>query len=138
MNKLEPQQGMHIRDYLYTALLSGAVLAGSTACKKENKYTWNHRLPLVGCNPRTLDAKAKLGDCPKLSDPQHPRPEEIQQFVDYMNRKDAVEGTVTDQGLNAPGCFQWRIDKYGQPERFRTDKKEGCVSLEPLQRYKLP
>jgi hypothetical protein len=61
------------------------------ACTQKKKYTWADRLPAADCNPRTAKAKAELGSCPELADPQHPTLQEEQQFVSYMNKKNAVE-----------------------------------------------
>ncbi len=120
------------------ALLTAA--SAVTACKKQKKYTWRDRLPTAGCDPRTAEAKAKIGACPKLADPKHPTPEEIREFVDYMNKKQEVEGTVATDGLEGPGCVQWRIDPgSGQPTSYHTEKKQGYISYEEqLRNFKLP
>jgi hypothetical protein len=111
----------------------------TAACHKAKNYTWQQVLPTVTCEPRTPQAKAQLGSCPKVADPQHPTPEEAQEYVDYMNKRDALEGTVGPQGFQGPGCLKWRIDPTsGQPTFDRTTKKEGCSNLNHLQNYKLP
>ena len=120
--------------YRNTAILATAALAliVLSACRKndEKKYTWADRLPQSNCDTRTPEAKAKLGGCPKLADPQHPTPEEVSEFVDYMNKKQAIEGTVVMEGLEAPGCVKWKVDAYGQPAQYYTEQKQGCINVE--------
>ncbi len=114
-----------------------SLIAG--ACHKAKNYSWQQVLRTVGCDPRTAQAKSQLGDCPKVADPQRPTSEEVQEFINYMNRKDALEGTLASGELQAPGCLQWRVDSAtGQPTVERTSKKEGCSNAEQLKNYKLP
>jgi len=114
-------------------------LSLTAACHKAKNYTWQQVLRTVSCDPRTPQAKTQLGSCPKVADLQHQTPEEVQEFIDYMNKKDVIEGTVDSGGFQGPGCLQWRIDpKTGRPVAHRTGKKVGCSNLEPLQNYKLP
>lgn len=112
------------------------------ACSKnadEKHYTWADRLPQSNCEPRTAQAKAQLGGCPKLADPQHPTPEEVRQFVDYMNKKQAIEGTVVMEGLEGPGCINWTVDADGQPGMHHTQQKQGCINVEEqLRKYHTP
>ena len=115
------------------------VVAITVACRKAKNYTWQQVLQTVSCEPRTPQAKAQLGGCPKVADLQHQTPEEVQEFVAYMNKKDAIEGTVDSGGFQGPGCLQWQIDpKTGRPMAQKTGKKQGCSNLEQLQNYKLP
>jgi hypothetical protein len=123
----------------YCLALTLCVVALSGACHKANNYTWQQVLRTVSCEPRTPQAKAQLGGCPKVADLQHQTPDEIQEFVAYMNKKDAIEGSVDSGGFQGPGCLQWRIDSAtGRPVSQKTGKKEGCLNLEQLQNYKLP
>ena len=123
----------------YCFALTLAAVALSIACHKAKNYTWQQVLRTVSCEPRTSQAKAQLGGCPKVADLQHQTPDEIQEFVAYMNKKDAIEGTVDSGGFQGPGCLQWRIDSAtGRPVSQKTGKKEGCSNLEQLQNYKLP
>lgn len=64
----------------------------------------------------------------------------VREFVDYMNKNQQIEGTVTNEGLEGPGCLQWRINSAnGQPEMYATGKKQGCVSVEDaIKKFKLP
>ena len=120
------------------ALIATALLA-ALACHKEKQYTWKDILPTSGCDPRTPVARAKLGTCPKVADPQHPTQQEVQEFVAYMNKKDPIEGTMTLGELAEPGCWEWQADpSTGRPALKRTAKKEGCEKLENLKNYKLP
>jgi hypothetical protein len=119
--------------------LTLAAVALSIACNKAKNYTWQQVLRTVSCEPRTPQAKTQLGGCPKVADPDHPTPEETQEYVNYMNRRDALEGTVGPLGFQGPGCLQWRIDPTTRRPAFdRTAKKEGCSNLEQLKNYKLP
>jgi len=132
-----------IRYYPSSALLMLVVLAALTAgCSRGNqkKYTWADRLPTANCGPRTQQAKQQIGNCPELGDPQHPTPEEVREFVNYMNKKQQIEGTVTNEGLEGPGCLQWRVNPVnGQPEMYATGKKQDCVSVEDaIKKFKLP
>ena len=116
-----------------------AALLGALACQKEKQYTWKDVLPTSGCDPQTPEARAKLGTCPKVADPQHPTRQEVQEFVVYMNKKDAIEGTMTLGELAQPGCWEWQADpSTDRPALKRTVKKEGCEKLENLKNYKLP
>ena len=120
----------------YAALL---LLFVTAACRKTKNYSWQQVYRTVSCDPRTPQAKAQVGECPKLADLQHPAPEEVREYVDYMNRRDAIEGTVDSGGLEGPGCLQWRIDPAtGRPDITGTGKKQGCFNLQPLQNYKVP
>jgi hypothetical protein len=85
--------------------LIATVLLAALACHKEKQYTWKDILPTSGCDPRTPEARAKLGTCPKVADPQHPTQQEVQEFVAYMNKKDPIEGTMTLGDLAQPGCW---------------------------------
>ncbi len=119
--------------------LTLTVVAITVACHKAKNYTWQQVLQTVSCEPRTPQAKAQLGGCPKVADPEHPTPEEVQEYVAYMNKRDALEGTVGPQGFQGPGCMQWQIDPTtGRPAPQKTGKKQGCSNLEQLQNYKLP
>lgn len=117
------------------ALLTTACSHGAT-----KKSTWADRLPTSDCQPRTQQARSELGGCPKLADPQHPTPPEAREFVNYMNRKQEIEGTVVPEGLDGPGCLQWRVDpSTGGPERYGTGSKQGCISIEnAIKKFKLP
>jgi len=120
----------------YAALF---VIVLTPACRKAKNYSWQQVYRTVSCEPKTPQAKAQVGECPKLADLQHPTPEEVREYVDYMNRRDAIEGTVDSRGLNGPGCLQWRIDAAtGRPTVTTTGKKEGCSNLQQLQNYKVP
>ena len=127
-----------LRQATLQAFIATALL-GAVACHKEKQYTWKDILPTSGCDPRTPEARAKLGSCPKVADPQHPTQQEVQEFVAYMNKKDAIEGTMTLGDLAQPGCWEWRADpSTDRPALKRTAKKEGCEKLENLRKYKLP
>lgn len=124
------------RSCLAATLIATALTA---ACHKAKNYSWQQVLQTVSCEPRTSQAKAQLGGCPKVADLEHQTPEEVQEFVAYMDKKDAIEGTVDSGGFQGPGCLQWRIDPTtGRPMAQRTGKKLGCSNLEQLQNYKLP
>ena len=111
----------------------------AAACRKTKNYSWQQVYRNASCEPRTSEAKVQVSECPKLADIQHPSPEEVREYVDYMNRRDAIEGTVDSNGLQGPGCLQWRVDPTsGHPTVTRTGKKEGCSNLQPLQNYKVP
>ncbi len=129
----------HFENTHQLAILAAALFALSplTGCKPEKKYTWADRLPQSDCQPRTADAKAKLGTCPKLADSQHPTTDEVNEFVAYMNKKQQIEGTLETDGLEGPDCINWKVDPSGQPRSYRTDKKQGCISYgQPLQNFK--
>lgn len=119
-----------------------ALVALAAGCSRGNqkKDTWADRLPTANCEPRTQQAKQQIGNCPALASPPHPTPQEVREFVDYMNKKQQIEGTVTHEGLEGPGCLQWRINSAnGQPEMYATGKKQGCVSVEDaIKKFKLP
>ena len=123
------------------ALMVAAVV--STACHQdgtEKKYTWADRLPSADCNPRTPKAKADLGGCPSLTDPQHPTPEEEHEFVTYMNKKDAIEGTNMDGAILPPGCYQWGINA-GQVNFRKVSNDQHCQGSDlekKLQNYPSP
>ena len=120
----------------YAALL---LLFVTAACRKTKNYSWQQVYRTVSCDPRTPQAKAQVGECPKLSDLQHPTPEEVREYVDYMNRRDAIEGTFDSGQLEGPGCLQWRINAAtDRPTVTGTGKKQGCSNLDQLQNYKLP
>ena len=134
------------RVYSCTAILcAGIVLAAgvSTACHQgaeQKKYTWADRLPGADCNPRTANAKAQLGGCPKLADPQHPTSEEEQEFVAYMNKKDVIEGTNMDGAILPPGCYQWGINA-GQVNLRKVSNEQRCQGSDlekKLQNYPSP
>jgi hypothetical protein len=126
-----------VRQISYYAALF--LIALAPACRKAKNYSWQQVYRTVGCEPRTPQAKTQVGDCPKLADLTHPTPEEAREYVDYMNRRDAVEGTLNSGQLEGPGCLQWRINiTTDRPEVTRTGKKEGCSNLQPLQNYKVP
>jgi hypothetical protein len=124
--------------------ISCAVLVAATialgACAQKKKYSWADRLPAAGCNPRTAQAKAELGGCPKLADPQRPTLQEEREFVGYMNKKDAIEGTEMDGTVLPPGCYKWDIE-YGQVHSKRVSSDPKCLgpNLEKkLRTFKLP
>jgi len=122
--------------YWHTALL---LLVLTAACRKTKNFSWQQVYRTVSCEPRTPQAKTQVGECPKLADLQHPTPDEVREYVDYMNRRDAIEGTVDSRGLEGPGCLQWRIDAAtDRPTVTTTGKKEGCSNLQQLQNYKVP
>ena len=130
-------------NYLFAATFAGlfGLAIVLTGCGPKKKYTWHDRLRMSDCQPRTQDVKTKLGGCPKLADPQNPTPEEVREFVDYMNRKDQTEGTMTTLGVDKPGCWHWTINTSGSPEMVKTPKQEGCSASEfqkTLKNYKLP
>ena len=109
------------------------LLALTIACShgRGKKHTWADRLPTSDCQPRTQQARSQLGGCPELEDSEHPTPAEVREFVRYMNRKQEIEGTVVPEGMEGPGCLQWRVNpSTGQPERYGTGRKQGCISLE--------
>ncbi len=81
----------------YAALF---VIALTPACRKAKNYSWQQVYRTVSCEPRTPQAKTQVGDCPKLEDLAHPAPEEVREYVDYMNRRDAVEGTLNSGQQN--------------------------------------
>jgi len=120
----------------YVALL---LLLLAAACRKTKTFSWQQVYRTVSCEPRTPQTKAQVGECPKLADLQHPTPDEVHEYVDYMNRRDAIEGTLNSGELEGPGCLQWRIDgASGRPTVTATGKREGCSNLQQLQNYKVP
>lgn len=113
------------------------VLSG---CAQKKKYTWADRLPHADCNPRTAKAKAELGACPKLADAQHPTFQEQQEFVTYMNKKDAIEGTDMGGVILPPGCYKWSIDQ-GQVNSKKISNSPRCEGSDlekNLRHFKLP
>jgi hypothetical protein len=121
----------HARRATPTTLITFVLLTAACSQGNGRKYTWADRLPTSDCQPRTSQAKNALGGCPKMTDPEHPTPDEVREFVNYMNAKQRIEGTVVPQGLEGPGCLQWRVDpSTGQPERYGTGRKQGCISFE--------
>ena len=120
-----------------TALATVIVLS---ACAQKKKYTWADRLPAADCNPRTAQAKADLGGCPKLADPQHPTLQEEQEFVTYMNKKDAIEGTDMDGTILPPGCYKWSIDAGGVDVKkvSNNPRCQGSDIEKKLRNFKLP
>lgn len=117
-----------------------AAMIGLGACAQKKKYTWADRFPQDDCNPRTAKAKEELGGCPKLADPQHPTLQEKQEFVTYMNKKNAIEGTMLDQYF-PPGCWKWSIDPKTGDVTSGPTKMRGCQkdNLEKkLRNYKIP
>src|SRR5579875_4069727 len=120
------------------AFLAAVIVLG--ACSQKSKYTWADRLPHADCNPRTAQAKAELGGCPKLADPQHPTLQEEQQFVSYMNKKDAIEGTDMDGRIVPSGCYKWFIDVGGVDlKKVSNDARCQGPDLEKsLRNFKLP
>ena len=133
---VDKKSSNRIRLYCYLALL---LLVLTAACRKTKNFSWQQVYRTVSCEPRTPQAKTQVGDCPKLADLAHPTTEEVREYVDYMNRRDAIEGTLNSGQLEGPGCLQWRIDATtDRPEVSRTGKKEGCSNLQQLQNYKVP
>lgn len=134
------QHGGTYLDRSILPILTLALIIVSTCRQNEKKYTWADRFPQDDCVPRTPQAKAQLAGCPKLADPQHPTPQEAREFVEYMNKKQAIEGTVEMEGLQAPGCVEWRIDpRTGQPSSHHTEQKQGCINTEQqLKKFKIP
>ncbi len=122
----------------YLSILATAFVF--SACAQKKKYTWAGRLPHADCNPRTAQAKAQLGGCPKLADAQHPTLQEEQEFVTYMNKKDAIEGTDMDGTIAPPGCLKWFIDAGGvDVKKVGNDPKCQGPDLEKsLRNFKLP
>lgn len=120
-----------------TALAAVIVLS---ACAQKKKYTWADRLPHADCNPRTAQAKAELGGCPKLADAQHPTLQEEQEFVTYMNKKDTIEGTDMDGAIVPPGCYRWSIDAGGvNVKKVSNDPRcQGSDLEKKLRNFKLP
>ena len=123
---------------LCAALVTAAVVF--SACAQKKKYTWADRFPQDDCNPRTAKAKAELGGCPKLADPQHPTLEEKREFVEYMNKKNAIEGTYAGD-YYPPGCWKWSIDpKTGDvtsgPTGVKACEKDNLE--EKLRDFKIP
>jgi hypothetical protein len=124
-------------------LTIGSAVLLLAACHSYGKtYTWANRLPSADCNPRTAKARAELGGCPKLTDPQHPTLQEVHVFVNYMNKKDAIEGTEIDGRIEPPGCNKWSIDPAsGQLKFASTRNSERCQgkSLEKsIRTFKIP
>jgi hypothetical protein len=120
------------------AVFAAVIVLGS--CTKKKKYTWADRLPAADCNPRTAKAKAELGGCPELADPQHPTLQEEQQFVSYMNKKDAIEGTEMDGTILPPGCYKWDIE-YGRVHSKKVSNDPKCQGPDlgkKLRTFKLP
>jgi len=111
-----------------------------SACSQGKKYTWANRFPQDDCNPRTAKAKDELGGCPKLANPQHPTLQEKRQFVNYMNKKNAIEGTILLGDYYPPGCWKWSVNpKTGAVDSGPTGKKGCGHNLEKkLRNYSLP
>ena len=109
---------------LRQAIIAVAIL-GAFACQKEKQYTWKDVLPTSGCDPQTPEARAKLGTCPKVADPQHPTQQEVQEFVVYMNKKDTIEGHYDSRRTCAPRLLGVASrSRHGSP-RFETNGQEG-------------
>ncbi len=117
-----------------------AVVLTITACHQGKKYTWADRFPQDDCNPRTAKAREELGSCPKLGDPQQPTLQEKHEFVDYMNKKNAIEGTILLGDYYPPGCWKWSVDPNTQDINSEpTGKKECGQNLgKKLRNYKIP
>lgn len=126
------------RHYFHIALALIA-LQLVTGCRKEKAYTWQQVIADVNCEPRKLHTKGQLGECPKVANLEHQSSIEVQEFVDYMNRKEFMENTVGTEGVQEPGCVRWLTDSTtGRPVFEKTGKKEGCSDPELLPHYKRP
>lgn len=120
------------------ALVAAAIVL--SACAQKKKYTWADRFPQDDCNPRTAKAKEELGGCPKLADPQHPTLEEKREFVQYMNKKNAIEGTYAGD-YYPPGCWKVSIDPNTGDITAGPTGMKGCEkdNLEKkLRNFKIP
>lgn len=123
---------------IFVGLVTAAIAL--SACAQKKKYTWADRFPQDDCNPRTAKAKEELGGCPKLADPQHPTLEEKREFVEYMNKKNAIEGTMLDQ-YYPPGCWKLSLDQNtGQitagPTGTKACEKDNLEKT--LRNFKIP
>jgi hypothetical protein len=109
-------------------LCAGLMMAALvlSACAQKKKYTWRDRMPTVDCEPRTAKAREELGGCPKLADYQHPTLEEQREFVSYMNKKNAIEGTLMFGDYYPPGCLKWSADPTSDVPKSTPIKKPGC------------
>lgn len=130
---------IYARAEILCAVLVAAAIALS-ACQQKKKYTWVDRFPQDDCNPRTAKAKAELGGCPKLADPQHPTLEEKREFVEYMNKKNAIEGTMLDQ-YYPPGCWELSLDSEtgditAGPTGMKSCQKDNLEKK--LRNFKIP
>lgn len=124
---------------IFCTVIVTAVIVLS-ACARRKQYTWANRLPDADCNPRTAKAKEQLRGCPKLADPQHPTLQEEQEFVTYMNKKDAIEGTDMGGVVLPPGCYRWSIDQ-GQVNSKKVSNDPRCQGSDlekKLRNFKLP
>jgi len=129
-NEIRARDRFNARAKVFSAATFAIVLA-ATACHHGKQYTWADRFPQDDCNPRTARAKEQLGACPKLADPQHPTQKETQEFVDYMNRKNAIEGTMLLADYYPPGCWKWSVNpNTGNVDSGPTAKKDCGQNLE--------
>ncbi|MGH9451055.1 MAG: hypothetical protein ACRD11_11015 [Terriglobia bacterium] len=127
------------RATILCAALATAVIVLS-ACAQKKQYTWADRFPQDDCNPRTAKAKEELGGCPRLADPQHPTLQEKREFVEYMNKKNAIEGTYAGD-YYPPGCWTWSIDSRTGDTTSGPTGMKGCDkdNLEKkLRNFKIP
>jgi hypothetical protein len=133
------RSGLYRRAGVFAVAIVAAALVFS-ACAQRKQFTWANRLPDADCNPRTARAKAELRGCPKLADPQHPTLQEEQEFVTYMNKKDAIEGTDMGGVIVPPGCYRWSIDQ-GQVNSKKVTNDPRCQGSDlekKLRSFKLP
>lgn len=119
------------------AIVAVILLAG---CRQGKKYTWADRFPQDDCNPRTARAKEELGGCPKLADPKRPKLQEEREFVTYMNKKNAIEGTILLGTYYPPGCWRWSVNPSTQAiDSGPTGKKDCGQNLEKkLRNFSVP
>lgn len=136
---------IHITNRLYgrATILCAALVTALivlSACAQKKQYTWADRFPQDDCNPRTVKAKEELGGCPRLADPQHPTLQEKQEFAEYMNKKNAIEGTYAGD-YYPPGCWKWSIDpRTGDltPAVIKTKSCDKDNLEKKLRNFKIP
>ena len=106
------------------AICAALITLTFVACSRQQ--SWKDRLPTVDCEPRTARAKAQLGPIPKLAHFEHPTLAEQQEIVRYLNRKNAIEGTVDFGDYYPPGCATWSVNPDGDVPKVNPIRKPGC------------
>jgi hypothetical protein len=101
---------------------------------QDQQQTWKDRMPNVDCTPRTPRAKAQLGACPTLADYLHPTLAEQSEVVRYLNRKNAIEGTIVFGDYLPPGCLTWSIDPTNDVRPALDRRREHRRLSRPLSR----
>jgi len=107
------------------AICAALTTIAFAACSRQQQ-SWKDRMPATDCEPRTARAKAELGPIPKLAHFEHPTLAEQQEIVRYLNRKNAIEGTVDFGDYYPPGCATWSVNPDGDVPKVNPIRKPGC------------